>query len=149
MGYPSPSPGVCSNSCTLSRWCHPIIACSVVPFSSFTQSFPASGSFPVSQLFVLGGQSTGASASVSVLPMNNQDWFPLGLTGLISLLFKGLSRIFSNTTIQKHQFFSTQPFLWSNPNTHAWLVEKLYFWLHAPLSAKRCLCFLIHCLGLS
>ena len=111
---PSPTPRVYSNSCLLSRWCHSAISSSVIPFSSSLQSFPASGSFPVSQLFPLGGQSIRASASASVLPMNIQDWFPSGLTGLISLLSKGLSRVFSNTTVQKHQFFGTQPsfFLW-------------------------------------
>ena len=103
---PSPSPRVCSNSCLLSRWCHPTISSSVAPFSSCLQSFPASGSFPVSQLFASGGQSIGASASASVLPMNIQDWFPLGLTGLISLLSQGFLRVFSSITVQKHLFFS-------------------------------------------
>ena len=98
---PSPSPGVCSNSCPLSQWCHPIISSSVTSFSSCPQSFPASGSFPMSLLFASGGQCTGGSASTSVLPMNIQGWFPLGLTGLI-LLSKGLSRVFSSTTIWKH-----------------------------------------------
>ena len=110
----SPTPRVCSNSCPLSQWCHPTIASSVVPFSSCLQSFPASGSFPVSQFFASGGPRIRASASASGLPMNIQDWFPLGWTGLISLLSKGLSRVFSNTTVWKHQFFSTQPSLWSN-----------------------------------
>ena len=96
----------------------------VVPFSSYLQSIPASGSFPVSQLFISGGQSIGASASASVLPMNIQDWFPLGLNGLIFLQSKGLSRVFSNTTVQKHQFFSIQPSLWSNSHIHTWLLEK-------------------------
>ena len=102
---PSPTPRVYSNSCPLSRWCHPTISSSVVPFSSRFQSFPASGSFPMSQLFTSGGQSIGVSASTSVLPMNTQDWSPLGWTGWISLLSKGLSRVFSNTTVQKYQFF--------------------------------------------
>ena len=102
---PSPTPGVYSNSCPLSQWCHPTISSSVVPFSSCLQSFPASGLFHC-QFFTSGGQSIGASASV--LPMNIQDWFPLGLSGWISLQSKGLSRVFSNTTVQKHQFFSTQ-----------------------------------------
>ena len=97
---PSPSPGACSNSCSLSGWCHPTVSSSVIPFSSCLQSFPASGSFPVSQPFASGGQSIGASASASVLPMNIQDWFPLGLTDLISLQSKGLSRVFSNTTVK-------------------------------------------------
>ena len=102
---PSPTPGACSNSCPSSQWCQPSISSSVIPFSSCLQSFPASGSFPVSQFFSSGGQSIGASASASVLPMNIQDWFPLGRTGCISLQFKGLSRVFSNTTVQKHLFF--------------------------------------------
>ena len=102
---PAPTPGVYSNSCPLSQWCHPTISSSVVPFSSCLQSFPASGSFQMSQFFTSGGQSIGASASV--LSMNIQDWFPLGWTGFI-LQSKGLSRVFSNTTIQKHQFFSAQ-----------------------------------------
>ena len=104
-----PSPGACSNSCALSQWCHSTISSSVVPFSSCLQSFPASGSFLMSHLFASGGQSIGVSASI--LPMNIQDWFPLGLTGLISLQSKGLSRVFSNTTIQKHRFFGVQLYL--------------------------------------
>ena len=111
---PSPSPGACSNPCPLSRWCHSTISSSVIPFSSCLQSFPASGSFLMSYLFTWGGQSIGVSPSASILPMNIQDWFPLGLTGLVSLQSKGLSSIFSNTTVQKHQFFSTQPSLCSN-----------------------------------
>ena len=121
---PSESPGVYSNSCPLNRWCHPTISSSVVPFSSCLQSFPASGSFPVSQLLTLGGQSIRASASTSVPPINIQDWFPLGRTGLISLQSKGLSRVFSSTTVQKHQFFGGQPSLWSNSHIHTWLLEK-------------------------
>ena len=116
--------GVCSNSCPLRQWCHPAISSSVTLFSSCLQSFPASRSFPMSQFFPSGGQSTGASASASVLPMNIQDWFPLGLTGLISLQSKGLSRVFSNTTVQKHQFFGTQPSLWSKLHICTWLLEK-------------------------
>ena len=100
---PSPTPGACSNSCPLSRWCHPAISCSVVPFSSCLQSFPALGSFSVSQFFTSGGQRLGVSASASVLPMNIPDWFSLEWTGLISLLSKGLSRVFSSTTVQNHQ----------------------------------------------
>ena len=100
---PSPTPGAYSNSCPLSRWCHPAISSSVVPFSSCLQSFPASGSFPMSQFFALGGHSIGVSASASILPMYIQDWFPSGLIGLISLQSKGLSRVFSNTTVQKHK----------------------------------------------
>ena len=106
---PSTTPRACSNSCPLSQWCHPTISSSVIPFSSCLQSLPASGSFLISQLFASGGQSSGAS---SVLPVNIQDWFSLGLTGLISLQAKGPSRVFSNTTVQKHQFFSTQFYLW-------------------------------------
>ena len=105
---PSPTPGVYSNSSPLSRWCHPTISSSVVPFFSCPQSFPASGSFQMNQLFASSGQSTGVSASTSVIPMNTQDWSLLGWTGWISLQSKGLSRVFSNTTVQKHQFFSTQ-----------------------------------------
>ena len=108
---PSPTPRACPNSCPLSRWCHPTISSSVIPFSSCLQSFPASGSFPMSPFFTSGGQSFGVSASASVLPMNIQDWFPLGLTSWISLQSKELSRVFSNTKVQKHQFFSTQLFL--------------------------------------
>ena len=103
---PSPTPRACSNSCPSSQWCHPTISSSVVPFSSCLQSFPASGSFQMTQFFASGGQSIGVSASASVLPMNIQDWFPLGWTGWISWL--SLSRVFSNTTSQKHQFFSAQ-----------------------------------------
>ena len=105
---PSPTPRVSSNSRPSSRWCHPAISSSVVPFSSCHQFLPASGSFPMSQLFVWGGQSIGVSASASVLPMNTQDWSPLEWTDWISLQSKGLSRVFSNTTVQKHQFFSAQ-----------------------------------------
>ena len=124
---PSLSPGVCSNSHPLSPWCHPTISSSVSPFSSCLQSFPASGSFPVSWLFKSGDQSIGASALASVLPMNIQDWFPLGLIGLISLLSKGFSNVFSSTTIRKHQFFSTQLSLWSNSHICTWLLEKHSF----------------------
>ena len=105
---PSPTPGVYPNSCPSGWWCHPAILSSVVPFSSCPQSLPGSGSFPMSQLFTWGGQSIGVSALASVLPMNTQDWAPLGWTGWISLQSKGLSRVFSNTTGQKHQFFGTQ-----------------------------------------
>ena len=105
---PLPITGVYSNSCPLSRWCHPTILSSVVPFSSHLQSFPASESFQMNLLFASGVQSTGISASASVFPVNIQDWLPLGLTGWISLHSKGLSRVFSDTTVQKHQFFGTQ-----------------------------------------
>ena len=107
---PSPTPRVHPNPHPSSRWCHPAISSSVVPFSSCPQSLPASGSFPVSQLFAWGGQSIGISASASVLPVNTQDWSPLGWTSWISLQSKGFSRVFSNTIVQKHQFFSTQLF---------------------------------------
>ena len=123
----SPTPRACSNSCPLSRWCHPKISSSVIPFSSCLQSFPASRSFPRNQFFISGGQSIRASASV--LPMNIQDWFPLGLTGLISLQSKGLSRVFSSTAVRNHQFFCSQPFLWSNSRIHTWLLEKPQPWL--------------------
>ena len=118
------SPGVCSDLPPSGWWCHPNISSYVVPFSSFPQSFPASESFSVSWLFTSGDQSIGASASASVLPMNIQGWFPLGLTGLISLQSKGLSKVFSSTTVEKHQFFSAQPSLWSNSHIHTWLLEK-------------------------
>ena len=108
--FPSPTPGVYSNSCSSRWWCHPTISSSVISFSSCFKSLPASGPFPVSQLFASGGQRIGASTSASVLPMNIQDWFPLGLMGLISLQSKGLSRVFSNTTVQNHQFFGAQLF---------------------------------------
>ena len=120
----SPTPGAYSNSCPLSWWCNPTISSFVVPFSSCLQYFPALGSFPMSQFFASGDQSTGVSASASVLPMNIQDWFPLGWTGWISLQPKGLSRVFSDTTVQKHQFFSAQPSLWSNSHIHTWPLEK-------------------------
>ena len=121
---PSPSPGVYSNPCPLSWWCHPAISSSVIPFSSCPQSHPASGSFPMSQLFAWGGQSIGVSASASVLPMNIQDWSPLGWTGWISLQSKGLSRVFSNTTVQKHKFFGPQLSSQSNSHIRTWLLEK-------------------------
>ena len=134
------SPSVCSNPCPLRPWCHPTISSFVTPFCCL-QSFPASRSYPMSWLFVSSGQSIGASASTSVLPMNINSWFHLWLTGLISLLSKGLSRVFSSTTNQKHQFFSVQSSLWSNSHIHTWLLEKPYFLLYGPLWAKLCLCF--------
>ena len=121
---PSPTPRVHPDPCPLSWWCHPTISFSTVPFSSCPQSFPASGSFPMSQLFASDGQSTGVSASISVLPMNTQDWSPLGWTGWISLQSKALSRVFSNTTVQKHQFFSAQLSSQSNSYIHSWPLEK-------------------------
>ena len=126
---PSPTPRVYSNSCPLSRWYHPTISSSVVPFSSCLQSFPASGSFLMSQFFASGGQSIGVSASASVLPMNIRDSFLLGCTGWISLQSKGLSRVFSNTTVQRHQFFNAQLSLWSNFYIHTWLRKKTEPWL--------------------
>ena len=121
---PSPTPGVHSNSRPSSWWCHPAISSSVIPFSSCLQSIPASGSFPMSQLFAWGGQSTGVSALASFLPKNTQNWYPLEWTGWISLQSKGLSRVFSNTTVQKHQFFGTQLSSQSNFHIHTWLLEK-------------------------
>ena len=118
---PLPTPRPCSNSCPSSRWGHPAISSSVIPFSSCLQFFPESGSFPRSQFFPSGGQSTGILALASVLPMNIQDWFLLGVTGWISLQSKGLSKVFCNTTVQKHQFFSAQLSLWSNSHIHTWL----------------------------
>ena len=120
---PSPSPGAYLNACPLSCWCHLTISSSVVPFSSCLLSFPESGSFPMSQLFTSGGQSIGVSDLASVLPMNIQDWLPLGLTGLISLQSTGLSRVF-NTIVQKHQFFGTQPSSQSNSRIHTWPLEN-------------------------
>jgi len=130
---PSPTPGAYANSCLLCWWCHPAISSSVVPFSSHLQSFPASGSFQMSQFFASGDQSIGVSASASVLPMNIQGTFPLGWTGLISLQSNGLSRVFSNTTVQKHQIFSTQLSWESNSHIHTWLLKKPYVWLDRPL----------------
>ena len=131
----SPSPGACSNSCPLSRWCHPTLSSSAALFFC-PQSFPASRSFPMSQLFESGGQNIGTSTSASVLPMNIQDWFPLGLTGLIFLQSKELSRVFCNTIVWKHQFFSAQPSLWSSSHMHTWLLEKWYLGLYGLLLAK-------------
>ena len=121
---PSPTHGVHPNPCPSSRWCHPTISSSVIPFSSCPQSFPVSGSFPVSQLFASGGHSIVVSASTSILPMNTQDWTPLGWTGWISLQSKGLSRVFSNTTVQKHQFFGIQLSSQSNSHIPTWPLEK-------------------------
>ena len=122
LSCPSPTPGACSNWCSLSQWCHPTISSSVIPFSFCLQSFPASGSFQMSQFFASGCQSIRVSASTSVLPMNIQDWIPLGLTDWIILQSKGLSRVFTNTTVQKHQFYSAQFSLWSNSHIHTWLL---------------------------
>ena len=122
--YPSPTPGVHPNSSPSSRWCHPAISSSVVPFSSCPQSLPASESFPMNQLFAWGGQSTRVSALASVLPKNTQDWSPLEWTGWTSLQSKGLSRVFSNTTVQKHQLFCAQLSSQSNSHIHTWPLEK-------------------------
>ena len=124
---PSPSPGVYTNSCPLSWWCHLTILSSVVPFSSCLQSFPASGSFQMSQLFPSGGQNTGVSALTSVLPMNTQDWSPLGWTGFISLQYKGLSRVFSNTTVKKLQFFGAKLGI-TDLMTWIWVNSRSWWW---------------------
>ena len=144
-------PVVRSVSCPLSQWCYVTISSSAASFSFCFRSFPASESFLMSQLLASGDQIVGTSASASVLPMNIQDWFPLGLMDLI-LLSKGLSRVFSSTTVQKVQFFGTQPSLLSSSHIYTWLLEKQYLWLYGPmviLLAKWCFCFLICCLGLS
>jgi len=144
---PSATPGACSNSHLLSRWCHPAISSSVILFSSCPQSFPASGSFPMSQFFTSGGQRIGVSASTSVLAMNIQEWFPLGWTGCISLQSKGLSRVFSSSKasllqrsaffmVQKHPFFSAQLSSWSNSHIHTQGLGKPQPWLDGPLLAK-------------
>ena len=125
---PSPTSGARSNWCPSSQWCHPTISSSVIPFCCL-QSFAASGSFPVSQFFPSGGQSIGVSVSASVLSMNIQNWFPLGLTGLTSLQSKGFSRVFSNTTVQKHQFLGAQLSLWPSSHIQTWLLEKPLLWL--------------------
>ena len=152
---PSLSLRVCSNSCPLSWWCHPITSSSVIPFSSCLQSFPASGYFLMNRLFASGGQGIGASAAARVLSMNVQNWFPLGLTGLISLQSKGLSRVFSNTTVWKHQLFGTQSSLWFNSCICTWIfVCKVMSLLFNTLSRfvtaflPRSKCFLISWLQL-
>ena len=121
---PSPTPRAYSNSCASCQWCYSTLSSSVIPFSSLLQSFPASGSFPMSQFITWGSQSIGVSASTSVLLMNIQDRFPLELPGLIALQSKGLSGVFSNNTVQKHQFFGAQLSLWSNSHIYTWLLEK-------------------------
>ena len=137
LPYPSTTPRDYSNSCPLSQWYHPAISSFVVPLSSCLQTFPASESLPMSQLSTSGGQSIRVSASASVLPMNIQDRFPLGWTGWISLQSKGLSRVFSNTTVQKHQFLGAQLSLQSDSHIHTRLLEKPYLWLDGPLLAKN------------
>ena len=121
---PSPTPGACSNSCPSNQWCHPAISSSVISFSSCPQSLPASESFPMSQLFASSGQSTGVSTLASFLPKNTQGWSPSEWSGWMSLQSKGLSRVFSNTTVQKHQYFGAQPSSQSNSHNHTWLQEK-------------------------
>ena len=145
---PSLSLGVCSNSCPLSWWCFLTISSSAVPFFCL-QSFPASGSFPMTRPFTPGGQSIGASALAPVLPINIQGWFPLGLTGLISLQSKGLSRVFPSTKVRKHQFFGAQPCLWSDSHICIWLLARQWLRLYRSFLAKWRLCFLIRSLGLS
>ena len=146
---PSPTPGVHWDSRPSSWWCHPAISSSVVPFSSCPQSLPTSGSFPMSQLFPWGGQSTGVSALASFLPKKSQAWSPSEWTVWIFLQSEGLSRVFSNTTVQKHQFFSAQPSSQSNSHIHMWSLEKPQPWLDGPLLAKQYPCFSICYLGWS
>ena len=132
----SQTPGAYSNSHPSTQWCDPTISSSVVPFSSHLQSCPVSGFFPMSQLFASGGQSIRVSALASVLPMNIQDWFPLGWTGWVFLQFKGLARVFSKTIVQRHQFFGAQLSLWSNSHIYTWLLEKPKLWLHGSFLVK-------------
>ena len=133
---PSPSPGVCQSSCPFHQWCHPAISSSDTLFSFCPQSFPASWTFPVSHLFTSDDQNTGASASASVLPVNIQGWSPLRSTGLIFLLSKGLSGVFSSTTVQRHQFFGVLPSLRSSSHNHMWPQGRPQPWLYGPLSAE-------------
>ena len=146
---PSPTPRVHPNSCPLSQWYHPTISSSVIPLSSCPQSFPASGSFPKSQFFTSGGQSIGVSASTSVLPVNTQDWSTLGWTSWISLQSKGVSRLFSNTTVQKHQFFSAQLSSQSNSHIHTWPLEEPWPWLDGPCSFLSPFFFFCNCMSSS
>ena len=142
------SPGVFLNSCPLSQGCYLTVSSSVIPVSFGLQSFPASRSFSIYWLFSSDGQSVGASASASVLQMNIQGSFLLGLIDLIFLQSQWLSRVCSNTTVQKYQFFGAQPSLWSSSHIHTWLLEKLWLWPYGPLPAKWYLCFLVYCLVL-
>ena len=135
---PSPTRGACSNSCPLSPWCHPTLSSFVIPLLLLPSVFLAYGPFQMSQFFTSGDQSIGVLASALVLPMNIQGLFPLGLTGLISLLSKELLRVFYSTTVWKYQFFGTQPSVWSNSHIHTWLLEKPQLWLYGSLSAKWC-----------
>ena len=145
---PSPTPGDNSNPCPSSRWCHPTISSLVVPFSSWPQSLPASGSFPISQHLAWGGQRTGVSASASVLPMNTRDW-SLGWTGWISLQSKGLSRVFSNTIVQKYQFFGAQLYAQADSHIHTWPLEKNHSLDQTDLCWQTNVWFLICCLDWS
>ena len=143
----SPTAGVYPNSCPVSRWCHPTISSSVIPFSACPQSFPASGSFLMSQPFTSGGQSIGVSASTSVFPMNTQDWSPLGWTGWISLQSKALSRVFSNTTVQKHQFFSTQPASFIVQLSHPYMTTGKTITLTRWTFVGKVMCLLVNMLS--
>ena len=133
----------------LSQWWHPLISSSVALFSTCPQLFPASGSFPMCQHLASGGQIVGAAALASVPPVSIQGWSPLGLTGLICLASKRLSKSLLHPTVRRHPFFGAQPSSWSKPHIHTWLLEKPSLWLYRLLLAKWCLCFLVHCLGLS
>ena len=144
---PSPSPRIYSSSCWSHQWCHPAVSSSDALFSFCPQSFPSSGTFPMGHLFTSDDQN--AEASASVLPISVQGWFPLRLTGLTSLLSKGLSGVFSSSTVQKHQFFGVLPSLRSSSHNHTWPLGRPQPWLYRPLLAGLCLCFSTHCLGLS
>ena len=146
---PSPSLRICSNSCLLSQWCHPAISSSDTLFSFCSQSFPASGTFPMSRLSSLDEENTGVSTSASVLTTSIQGWFPLRLTGLISLLFKGLWGIFFSTIVRRHRFFGVTPSLPSSSHNRTWPLGRPQPWLYRPLSAEWCLCFSAHCVGFS
>jgi len=147
--FPSLSPWVFSSSCPLSQWCHPNISSSVTPFSSCPQSFPPSGSFPMSHFFATGGHSIGASASASVLLMNIQDWFPYPTERLDLLSVQGTLKSLLHHHSSKGSILRLSAFLWPNSHIHKWQPEKPWLWLQGPLLAKWCLCFLIHSLGLS
>ena len=140
---PSLSPGVCPSSCPLHWWCHPTISSYVTFFSFCLPSFPASGSFPMSQMFTSGSLSIGVSASASVLPMTIQGWFPLGLTGLVLLQSKCLSRVFSSTTVWKHQFFTALLSLWSNSYNHTWLLENFDLWFRKGRETRELMAFCV------
>ena len=146
---PSPSPEVHPSSCPLLWWCHPANSFSNALFSFCPQSFPASETFPMSQLFASDNQNTGVSALASIFPMSIQGWFPLRLTGLISLLFKGLWGIFFSTIVRRHRFFGVTPSLPSSSHNRTWPLGRPQPWLYRPLSAEWCLCFSAHCVGFS